>query len=245
VPLASSGDPPVDRTPNRRGRRRDGVVHGASTCAVAGDPESDGFTSRELFRLLGIAAREGLSGIEVVKVPPPYDVAEITALLGTRVSYTELGTLVEAGKLGMRPGPGESTESEAEAFPNPGDTGAAYGRRDHSGCWDEGLRRRYAWRKDPMEASQRGAQAQLEWRDFGQGAAPERGALAPSRIGLTRHEQEVLGLLSLRMTDPEIGRQLFIGTRTVETHVANILGKLGAANRREAAALAIRFGLAS
>jgi NarL family two-component system response regulator LiaR len=47
------------------------------------------------------------------------------------------------------------------------------------------------------------------------------------------------------MTDPEIGRQLFIGTRTVETHVANILGKLGAANRREAAALAIRFGLAS
>lgn len=68
-----------------------------------GTPESGGFTPRELFRLLSIVAREGLAGMDVVEVSPPYDVSEITALLGTRVIYTVLGTLIEAGKLGVRP----------------------------------------------------------------------------------------------------------------------------------------------
>lgn len=72
-----------------------------------GTPEPGGFTSREILRLLGIVAREGFSGMELVEVSPPYDVAEITALLGTRVIYTVLGTLIEAGKLGVRPGTGE------------------------------------------------------------------------------------------------------------------------------------------
>jgi DNA-binding CsgD family transcriptional regulator len=57
---------------------------------------------------------------------------------------------------------------------------------------------------------------------------------------LTRREREVLALLRRRLTDAEIARELFIGQRTVEFHVANVLGKLGAANRREAAALAER-----
>ena len=62
-------------------------------------------------------------------------------------------------------------------------------------------------------------------------------------IDLTRREQEVLGLLCQRYSNPEIADQLFIGTRTVEFHVANIIGKLGADNRREAAAIAARLGL--
>ena len=44
-----------------------------------GTPESGGFTPRELFRLLGIVAREGLIGMEVVEVCPPTTWAEITA----------------------------------------------------------------------------------------------------------------------------------------------------------------------
>jgi predicted ATPase/DNA-binding CsgD family transcriptional regulator len=57
---------------------------------------------------------------------------------------------------------------------------------------------------------------------------------------LTRREQEVLDLLCQRLTDAEIAEHLFISPRTVSSHVANVLVKLGAANRREAAALAVR-----
>jgi DNA-binding CsgD family transcriptional regulator len=60
---------------------------------------------------------------------------------------------------------------------------------------------------------------------------------------LTRREQEVLSLLCGRYSNPEIADQLFIGVRTVEFHVANIIAKLGAGNRRDAAAIAARLGL--
>ena len=66
---------------------------------------------------------------------------------------------------------------------------------------------------------------------------------AAPRIELTGREHEVLGLLVLRLTDREIADHLYIGHRTASNHVGNILAKLGASNRREAAALALRFDL--
>ena len=67
------------------------------------------------------------------------------------------------------------------------------------------------------------------------------GAPAPSQaFGLTERELEVLALLAGRLTDPEIAVHLYLSPRTVEGHVAKILGKLTVSNRHEAAALAVR-----
>ncbi len=73
------------------------------------------------------------------------------------------------------------------------------------------------------------------------GSAPTRGASAPD--SLTPREQEILGLVAEGRSNGEIGRQLFISTKTVSVHVSNILAKLGASGRTEAAAIARRRGL--
>jgi DNA-binding CsgD family transcriptional regulator len=62
-------------------------------------------------------------------------------------------------------------------------------------------------------------------------------------IDLTYREQDVLALLGQRKTDAEIAARLFISRKTASNHVSSILAKLGAANRREATAIAARLGL--
>jgi DNA-binding NarL/FixJ family response regulator len=62
-------------------------------------------------------------------------------------------------------------------------------------------------------------------------------------VTLTAREQEILGLVAQGRSNGEIGRQLFISTKTVSVHVSNILAKLGAAGRTEAAAIARRQGV--
>ena len=63
------------------------------------------------------------------------------------------------------------------------------------------------------------------------------------RFALSPREQEVLVLLVQRWTDKEIADALFISPRTVMTHATNIFTKLDVGNRREAAAMAVQFGL--
>jgi agmatinase len=65
-----------------------------------GWPEPGGFLPREALKLLGLVAAEGLCGLEVVEVSPPYDTSDITALLGVRVVVEVLGSMVAHGKLG-------------------------------------------------------------------------------------------------------------------------------------------------
>jgi DNA-binding CsgD family transcriptional regulator/tetratricopeptide (TPR) repeat protein len=61
--------------------------------------------------------------------------------------------------------------------------------------------------------------------------------------GLTPREQEVLGHLVEGRTNRQIARALFISEKTASVHVSNIMSKLGAANRSEAAAIAHRLRL--
>ena len=60
---------------------------------------------------------------------------------------------------------------------------------------------------------------------------------------LTPRELEVLALLARGLTNGQIGKQLYISTKTVSVHVSNLLAKLGAAGRTQAAAIARRRGL--
>jgi DNA-binding CsgD family transcriptional regulator len=78
-------------------------------------------------------------------------------------------------------------------------------------------------------------------RELGSVAAPRSGP-RPSGA-LTPREEEILRLVALGRSNGEVGRQLFISTKTVSVHVSNILAKLGAAGRTEAVALARRQGL--
>jgi DNA-binding CsgD family transcriptional regulator len=71
----------------------------------------------------------------------------------------------------------------------------------------------------------------------GRPVAPER------NTDLTPRERETLALVAEGRTNGEIARQLFISTKTVSVHVSNILAKLGASGRTEAAAIARRDNL--
>jgi len=60
-------------------------------------------------------------------------------------------------------------------------------------------------------------------------------------FGLTSREREVLDLVAQGHTNGDIGKQLFISTRTASVHVSNILRKLDVSNRVEAASVAHRL----
>ena len=67
--------------------------------------------------------------------------------------------------------------------------------------------------------------------------------LPPAEDPLTEREVQVLALVARGLSNQEIADRLFIGERTVRTHISNILGKLHLANRTQAALYAQREGL--
>jgi LuxR family maltose regulon positive regulatory protein len=70
-------------------------------------------------------------------------------------------------------------------------------------------------------------------------AVPPPGMAEP----LTGRELEVLRLIAAGRSNQRIARELFVSLDTVKKHVTHLLGKLGAANRTEAAARARQLGL--
>ncbi len=59
---------------------------------------------------------------------------------------------------------------------------------------------------------------------------------------LTEREREVLRLLAEGLRNDDIAAKLFISPQTVQTHVRNLLAKLGVHSKLEAVAFAIRHG---
>jgi DNA-binding NarL/FixJ family response regulator len=62
---------------------------------------------------------------------------------------------------------------------------------------------------------------------------------------LTEREREVLQLLAEGMRNESIAHKLFISPQTVQTHVRNLLAKLGAHSKLEAVAFGVKHGLIS
>jgi len=76
-----------------------------------------------------------------------------------------------------------------------------------------------------------------------QSLALEASPIPKAQVRLSRRERDVLRLLVVGKSDREIAEALFIGHRTVETHVRGILNKLGLSSRTAVAAHAVRHGL--
>lgn len=90
-----------------------------------------------------------------------------------------------------------------------------------------------------MTLEELGAEIECEVRS----AEPGPDAAPPEPSLLTPREIEVAQLLVEGKTNPEIASDLFISERTVQSHVANIMAKLGVNSRAAVAARVVRDGL--
>jgi two-component system nitrate/nitrite response regulator NarL len=80
--------------------------------------------------------------------------------------------------------------------------------------------------------------------NFGNGfERPVAGGVSCLDDSLTPREKQVLGRLSAGASNKEIGRELGLAEVTIKLHVRQILKKIGARNRSEAAVLASKAGL--
>ena len=77
-------------------------------------------------------------------------------------------------------------------------------------------------------------------RALSDGAAPHAFELA----GVSRRELDVLEALGERLSNTEIAARLYVSVRTVESHVASLMRKLGVAKRRELTRLWANTGMA-
>jgi agmatinase len=79
-----------------------------------GTPEPGGMSPREALKAVRMVAAEGLAGVDLVEIAPPYDVADTTSQLGARLIMDTLASLVEHGHLGNRLTRTEREQAERE-----------------------------------------------------------------------------------------------------------------------------------
>ncbi len=100
---------------------------------------------------------------------------------------------------------------------------------------------------DALGAEPLARQVRQRLRDRGVARIP-RGPATATRVnpaGLTERQVEVVRLLARGMTNAEIAGRLVLSVRTVDSHVAAALEKLGSHTRKEAVARADELGLLS
>jgi DNA-binding NarL/FixJ family response regulator len=74
-------------------------------------------------------------------------------------------------------------------------------------------------------------------------ALPDAPEPAPELAELTKRERQILHLLTLGLSNKEMGSELSLSPHTIKVHLHRILEKLGLRSRVEAAAWAVRHGL--
>ncbi|NUR70598.1 MAG: response regulator transcription factor [Hamadaea sp.] len=67
----------------------------------------------------------------------------------------------------------------------------------------------------------------------------------PALTTITDREREVLALVGVGLSNPEIAERLHLGVTTVKTHVANLMTKTRSGNRVQLAVVAAQAGLVS
>ena len=173
-------------------------------------------------RRLGDRVHQAELGYWLVKAGQPAETGS-----GHPYALQAAGRWREAAELWEAAGcPYEHAAALAES-PEPGDLLAALGILDELGA-------------TPLATLVRG-----RLRALGTSRIPRgpRGETRVNPAGLTARQVEVLRLLGMGYTNAQIASQLVVSVRTVDSHVAAVLAKLGAASRREAAASAAELGV--
>jgi len=93
----------------------------------------------------------------------------------------------------------------------------------------------------PFEPEELLAQIRASLARLGLGAAPESVAQLPPNVYLTPTERRVLRLVAQGLTNQQVADELKVSRRTVESHVSNMLNKIGLANRTELTRWAINY----
>jgi NarL family two-component system response regulator LiaR len=100
---------------------------------------------------------------------------------------------------------------------------------------------------EAIRAAQRGEvrlQPEIQQKLLQHASQPAAAGKADLPSGLTDREAEVIRLVARGKSNREISQALVLSEKTVKTHVSNILGKLGLADRTQLAIFALKNGLA-
>ena len=110
-----------------------------------------------------------------------------------------------------------------------------------------GLGERARRHQENAQRLTRGEHPVSDGAQLGEAAAPPEAASPPEAMGnsglFSRRERELIGAVSLGLSNEEIATKLYISTGTVKWHLNNIYGKLGARNRTDALLKARALGL--